>query len=69
MVDVDDELARLVERALAVAALVEPGGMSLVPGRVTESLVGHRVRRAESGLNVAAALFASARRTDAASPC
>ena len=71
VVDVDGEIAvivRLVERALAVAVLVEPGGMCLAPGRASESLVERRVNRAESGLNAAAALFASAQRTGAAIP-
>jgi hypothetical protein len=68
---VDDEVAvivRLAGRVLAVAELVEPGGMSLVPGRASESL-SDRACRVESGRNVAAAPLASAQNTDAASPC
>ena len=73
MVDVYDGVAaivRLAGRVLAVAVLVEPDGMCLVPGRASESLFD-RVCRAESGRNVAvaAALLASAQRTGAASPC
>jgi hypothetical protein len=71
VVDVDGEAAvivRLAGRVLAVAELVEPDGMCLVPGRANESLCD-RVCRAESGRNVAAAPSASAQRTGAASPC
>lgn len=71
MVDVYDGVAaivRLAGRVLAVAVLVEPDGMCLVPGRASESLFD-RVCRAESERNVAAALLASAQRTGAASPC
>lgn len=71
MVDVYDGVAaivRLAGRVLAVAVLVEPDGMCLVPGQASESLFD-RVCRAESERNVAAALLASAQRTGAASPC
>jgi pyridoxine 5'-phosphate synthase PdxJ len=71
VVVVDEEVAvdvRLAGRVLAVAELVEPDGMCLVPDRASESL-SDRVCRAESGRDVAAALLASARNTDAASPC
>jgi hypothetical protein len=71
VVDVNDEVGvnvRLAGRVLVVAELVEPGEMCLAPGRASESL-SDRVCRAENGRNVAAALLASARNTDAASPC
>lgn len=68
MVGLSDEVAivRLAGHVLAVAELVEPGGMCLAPGRASENL-SDREYRAESRRNVAAALFASAQRTDAAS--
>jgi hypothetical protein len=71
VVDVNDGVAvnvRLAGRVLAVVELVEPDGMYLVPDRASESL-SDRVCRAESGRDIAAAMLASARNTDAASPC
>lgn len=70
VVDVNDEVVvnvRLAERVLAVVELVEPDGTCLEPVPASESLYD-RVCRAESGRDVAAALLASARNTDAANP-